>query len=102
MIPIEIDHVVRFVVECFIPEAFDKVVVDKALHIVSACGNAQCRYGFVQSEFGIEIRQFTAKVSYRFASLVAVFRIELHKMLSDVGIGKLTGGTHLFVEVKEK
>src|SRR5262249_56888788 len=34
IIPIEIDHIVRFKIECIIPITFDEVVVDQPLNVV--------------------------------------------------------------------
>ena len=48
MIPIEIDHVVGFVIERIVPEAFHEVVIEQPLHVMDTGRNAKNRNGLFQ------------------------------------------------------
>src|SRR5262249_23099146 len=102
MIPVEIDHVVRFVVEGFVPETLDEIVVDEPLDIMASGRNSEDRYRLFERDRGVQPRQLTAKLGEAFASLVASLQIELSEVLADMGIAELTRRAHLLVDIEEK
>ena len=74
IIPIEIDHIVRFKIECIIPITFDEVIVDQPLNVVSARGNAEDLDGLLQRDGRVQLRQLASHLSKASARLQTSFR----------------------------
>src|SRR5262249_40735398 len=63
MIPIKIDHIVRFKIESIIPKTFNEVVVHQPLHVVSARGNTEDLNGLLQRDGRVQPRQLASHLS---------------------------------------
>src|SRR5262245_48392901 len=102
VIPVEVHHRVGVLVERGIPEALDEVVVDEALDVVRAGGNAEHLNRALERDARIEATQRSPEVGQGPARLETILGRELLEMVTDVLITKLPRGSHLLVDVKEE
>src|SRR5262249_45431332 len=102
MIPVKIDHIVRFQIECVIPEAFDEIVVNEPLNVVRAGGNAEDLDRLLQRDGRGQPSQLASHFGSCPTFFQTSFRRQLAKFSSNVVVADLPGCAHFFVKVKEK
>src|SRR5262249_16417609 len=74
IIPIEVDHVIRFKIEGFVPKALNEVIIQKPLDVVRAGRNAEDLDGLCQRNRRIEAAQFASHFGQRPANFEARVR----------------------------
>src|SRR5215831_18657641 len=102
MVPVKVHHVVRFEIECVVPEAFQKVVIHQTLDIVLTRWNAEDGDTFFQSNPSFQIGKFAAEFSEALAECIACLWLQRCVRTPDVFVAKLASRTHFAINVEKE